>query len=406
MRLLYLQASPVPPPVDPSMDRFVLLSRAGLNSEVLQPIWSREPEQIENLFGPGSWPRYLRANAEYRWFLAWRWTGIRRFLRTLSFYVSEGLRTHREKPIHCVMTYSHMTTALCGVVIKVLTGAKLIVEVATSPDRSSLYNRPHPTLVDRLRHLYSDVCLHVSLWSCDCVHLLYPAQLDSYPMLRRVRRAVFHEFVPVTAVPSHAAGGDPYILLAGAPWYLKGADLLVEAFRRLAPDFPAFSLKILGHFPDGDELRSLVRGIDRIELLAARSYPETLRLIGEAAVFVLPSRCEGMGRVLLEAMASGVPVIGSNVGGIPTLIRDGENGFLFPENDAAALEAALRQLLCDSDLRNRMGARGREMAHADFSETVYVDRFLNMIQLAVNPSSALPSMRGGEATVRPVNGEK
>jgi L-malate glycosyltransferase len=90
-----------------------------------------------------------------------------------------------------------------------------------------------------------------------------------------------------------------------------------------------------------------------------------------------------MGRVLLEAMAAGVPVIGSNVGGIPSLVRDGENGFLFPSGDVNALEARLRQLLSNPALRESMGARGYEMAHGEFSEDVYVDRFVTMIETAV-----------------------
>lgn len=365
------------------MDRFVFLSGHGLEGEVLQPIWAREPQQVEGVFGPGSWPFYRRGNFQYRWLLAWRWTGTTRFLRTLWFYVAEGVRAHREKPIDCVITYSHMTTALCGIVLKVLTGAKLVVEVVTSPERAYLYNRPHPTFADRLRRNYSDVCLHISLWACDCVHLLYPAQLDSYPLLRKVPRAVFHEFVPVSAMPRHEAVGDPYILLVGAPWYLKGADVLAEAFRRLSPDFPLVTLKIMGYFPDRDQILASLAGQERIEIMAAKSYRETLAVISRATVFVLPSRSEGMGRVILEAMGAGVPVIGSNVGGIPTLIQEGDNGFLFPEGDTGALEERLRRLLSDPELQERMGARGREIAHAQFSERLYADHFVKMIEMAV-----------------------
>lgn len=354
MRLLYLETNPAPPSVDQSIDRFFLLS-GKLRGEVLQPVWYREPKQVESTFGTGAWPRYECGRFRYRWLLAWRWTGLRRFLHTLWFYISAARKAHREEPIDCVMAYSHMTTALCGILIKAITGARLVVEVSTSPDRVFLNDRPRPRLVDRLRRLYSDLCLHISLWSCDCVHLLYPAQLDAFPLLRKVPREIFHEFVPVSAVPRHRGGGDPYILLVGAPWYLKGADLLIAAFRRLAPDFPGVRLKILGHFPDRAGLEALAAGMERIEIVPAKHYEEALEFISRASVLVLPSRCEGMGRVLLEAMAAGVPVIGSNVGGIPSLVRDGENGFLFLNGDVDALERRLRQLLSDPDLREKMG---------------------------------------------------
>jgi glycosyltransferase involved in cell wall biosynthesis len=382
MRLLYIQTSPVPPPVDSGVDRFVLLS-GRLEGEVLQPLWYDKSESVESTFGPGSWPLYTRGRFQYRWLLSWRWTGLRRGLNTYWFYISEGLKAHREKPVDCVMTYSHLTPALCGIVIKLLTGAKLVVEIATSPDRTYLYDRPHPTFIDGLRRLYSDLCLHISMWACDCVHLLYAGALDSYPLLRNTRRAVFHEFVPVSAVPRHQCSGDRYILLLGAPWYLKGADLLVEAFRRLAPDFPEVRLKIMGHFTDRSQLDALIDGVERIDMVPAKHYEETLGMISRASMLVLPSRCEGMGRVLLEAMAAGIPVIGSDIGGIPSLIRHGENGFLFPVGDVNALEARLRQLLSDSDLCRKMGKRGYEMAHTEFDERVYVDRFVRMIEKAL-----------------------
>jgi len=95
--------------------------------------------------------------------------------RTLGihwFYISEGLRAHREKPVDCIMTYSNLTPAPCGVILKIFTGAKLVVEIATSPDRTYLNDRPHPTVADRLRRLYSDICLHNGMWACDCAHLL------------------------------------------------------------------------------------------------------------------------------------------------------------------------------------------------------------------------------------------
>src|SRR5581483_3715437 len=120
-------------------------------------------------------------------------------------------------------------------------------------------------------------------------HLLYGSALDAYPLVRNVRKAVFHEFVPVSAVPRHEDVGDPYIILVGAPWYLKGADLLIEAFLQLADDFPCVGLKIMGHFPDVDRLRALTGGHERIEILRAHAYKDTLRIISQASIFVLPS---------------------------------------------------------------------------------------------------------------------
>jgi glycosyltransferase involved in cell wall biosynthesis len=174
----------------------------------------------------------------------------------------------------------------------------------------------------------------------------------------------------------------------GAPWYLKGADLLIAAFRRLSGDSPEVNLKILGYYPDREQLEALTGGSPRIEILKPRLNPEVLEIISKAEIFALPSRCEGTPRVIIEAMAAGVPVIGSNVGGIPMLIRDGESGFVVPAEDVGALESRLRQLLSDNELRRRMGARGYDLAHTEFGEKALADHFTLMVAEVVKGGAA------------------
>lgn len=386
MRILYIHSTLVPPPLDLQTDRFFLLSKT-MEGDVLQPVWFTRPEEIEAVFGPGSFPVYVCGRFRYHWFLASLQPGLLGRLKQFWFYIRKGVQLHREKKFDCVITYSHMTTGLMGAAVKLFTGAKLAIEVMTSPDLVYITERPNPSFRDRLMKVYSDVCLHLSLWSCDCAHLLYPAALASYPLLKRVRTAVFHDFVPVSLVPAHQEDSGRFVLLVGAPWYLKGADRLIEAFHRLAPDFPDVRLQLLGWFPDRAELDSFIGGSPRIEVLKARPNPEALQIISRCEILVQPSRCEGMGRVIVEAMASGIPVVASDVGGIPHILRDGETGFLVPGGDPKGLEARLRQLLLDSDLRHRMGAKGYEIAHAELDERVYVQRFTEMVEAAV---------RGGE----------
>jgi glycosyltransferase involved in cell wall biosynthesis len=142
-------------------------------------------------------------------------------------------------------------------------------------------------------------------------------------------------------------------------------------------------LKLLGWYPDRSQLDPLIGGSKQIEILQARAHPETLQLISRCEILVQPSRCEGMGRVVLEAMGAGIPVIGSDVGGIPHLLRDGESGFVVAGGDSDALEARMRQLLLDGELRKRLGARGYELAHLELNEQVYVERFTEMVEAAV-----------------------
>jgi len=388
MRILYVHSTLVPPPTDLRMDRFSLLS-CRLEGDVLQPIWFETPAEVEAVFGPGSYPVHTVGKFRYHWCLSPPSRGIKHRLETFRFYIRKGLELHRERRIDCIVAYSHMTTGLLGGVLKLLTGARLVIEIATSPDLVYITERARPGLRERIMKLYSDICLHLSMFMADRAHLLYPAQLHSYPLLRNKPSSVFHEFVPVSVIDrdKDSAPDAPYVLLVGAPWFLKGADVLVKAFLALAPGFPGLRLKILGYYPDRAELDALTEGSPQIEILKARPNVEALEIIRRATILVQPSRCEGMGRTLLEAMSAGVPVIGSNVGGIPTLVHDGENGLLVPVGDHRALGVRLRQLLEDEDLRRRMGESGYNRAHGELNEDTYVAEFARMVEAAVHKTN-------------------
>lgn len=380
-RILYIHGTRVPPPTDPSQDRFYLLSR-HLQGDILQPIWFVEGSQVEERFGPGSFPQHSVGNFTYHWLLNPP-KGASGWLRRIRFTLSTALKLHNQHPFDCVVVYSHFLPALCGIAVKWFTGAKLIVEIATSPSLLHLTNRPVPTFKDKLMHRFSNMCLHLAVLAADQTHVLAPNTLDAYPRLRTAPQSVFHDFVPVASIRRTRGKGDPVILMVGAPWYLKGIDLLVKAFMNLQADYPSAKLQLLGHYPELEKFDDTFRGNPRIEVLKGRPHPETLELISQASIFVLPSRCEGMGRVLLEAMGAGVPVVGSRVGGIPHVIRDGETGYLFPSDDAAALEDRLRRLLDDPSLRARMGEAGFQLVQREFSEEAYVAHFTGMVNAAM-----------------------
>jgi len=98
-------------------------------------------------------------------------------------------------------------------------------------------------------------------------------------------------------------------------------------------------------------------------------------LLRGADLFVLPSRREGLPMAILEAMASGVPIVATRVGGVPEIIEDGEDGVLVPPEDPGALAAALGGLLDHPDRRAAMGIAARRKAEREFSLADAVDRY-------------------------------
>ena len=95
-------------------------------------------------------------------------------------------------------------------------------------------------------------------------------------------------------------------------------------------------------------------------------------------VFALSSRLEGLPLVALEAMAAGLPVVATAVGGLPTLIKDGVTGFLVPSDDEMALARKLADLRADRALAREVGERGRAHVRARYSHDVMVSRYLKL----------------------------
>jgi glycosyltransferase involved in cell wall biosynthesis len=116
-------------------------------------------------------------------------------------------------------------------------------------------------------------------------------------------------------------------------------------------------------------------------------------LLSDADVFVLASRSEGLPLSVIEAMAAGLPVVASDVGGLRELVRDAETGVLVPPSDATALASALRPLLADRQLRRRLGVAGRARAKALFDLSGFRRAHLELYRrelAAAGVSSAAP----------------
>jgi glycosyltransferase involved in cell wall biosynthesis len=170
--------------------------------------------------------------------------------------------------------------------------------------------------------------------------------------------------VPIDPLPRLASG--PVVGSLGRLDPQKGYDVLIEALASL-PDTTAV---LVGDGPARDDLEGLARdrGVgDRVLFTGWSSEPR--RYLSGFDVFVLPSRYEGFPLSIIEAMLAGLPVVATDVGSVSECVRNGEAGVLVPPDDHAALVEALARLLGDQVVRARLGARGREVASASFTDT-------------------------------------
>jgi colanic acid/amylovoran biosynthesis glycosyltransferase len=224
-----------------------------------------------------------------------------------------------------------------------------------------------------------------------------------YPLLRRklaregnlflcassfIRQKLLETGFPESRTHTHYIGVDcqsirpradfeekPLILHVARLVEVKGTRYLLRAFATVARKYDRVQLLIIGDGPLRRQLHALAASLglqDRVEFLGALPHLTVLSWMRKAAMLVLPGirtatgREEGLGMVLLEAAATGLPIIGSRVGGIPECMLEGKTGFLVPERDEDALARRMAELLEDPVRRHRMGTAGRALIEDRF----------------------------------------
>lgn len=180
--------------------------------------------------------------------------------------------------------------------------------------------------------------------------VVVPSGID----LDKFRRARSRESQPVHGF-SLPLGG---VVVGSVGWLtpVKGHRYLIEAVTKLLPGFPYLHVMLVGSGDLRDELAAMGQRLglgDRLHLLGHRDDVEAC--LAAMDLFVLPSLNEGMGRALVEAMAAGLPIVATRVGGVPAIVQDQVNGLLVPPGDADALAEALRSLLSRPERMKQLG---------------------------------------------------
>ena len=156
---------------------------------------------------------------------------------------------------------------------------------------------------------------------------------------------------------------DPVALFVGVLERYKAVEVLAEAWRLAAARVPAARLRLVGRGTMREVAEALVRAFPgRVTWTESLTTPQVAVAMDEASALVLPSRSEGLPRIVVEAFCRGRAVVGARAGGIPDVVEDGVNGLLVAPGDAAALADALARVLSDAALAGRLGQGARETA--------------------------------------------
>lgn len=220
---------------------------------------------------------------------------------------------------------------------------------------------------------------------------------------RRIPEVVIPNGIPLPAAPTAsdraqaraALGLGPDDFVVGVVARLsaqKAHHVLFDAIARLAPEHPGLRLVVVGDGERADELAGLAGQLgigERVRFTGVRR--DVARLLPGFDVSCLSSVHEGAPITVIESMAAGVPVVVTDCGALRDMVTNGDEGFLVPVGDSAALADRIARLAADPDLRARQGAAGRARAERDHRIESTVDRFTGLL------TSLVDRRRGGTA---------
>ena len=217
-------------------------------------------------------------------------------------------------------------------------------------------------------------------------------QLEDHPSIHGQPRALIHSVPDLARLRQRAAPMRREIDALGEKTFLWGStgrlrsekafDVLLRAFARVRRERPDCYLVIAG---DGSErarldVQARELGLDDscFQFLGFRQdVPAILKSLDG---YVLPSRSEGLGTAILEALAVGLPVVATNVGGIPDSVRHEETGLLVEQDDTEAIARAMVRMMDEESLRQRLGENARRMVDTEFTEDRLVEKTLDFYQ--------------------------
>jgi len=304
----------------------------------------------------------------------------RLFFLPLSFVFGGYLCVSRK--IDVLVCQTPLTEGIVGVLLKFLLRKELIVEIHGDWLEGPFINKKR-LFAPFLRSIVP----HIGSWTiknADKVRTLTRiAQEELRAKFPRKKYFSFPTFTDIDIfLEEKNTSFKKYICTVAVLSPIKDIETLIEAFGQIRKKFPEFKLVIAGEGPSMENLKSKTEK-ERLEsavIFTGRlSSNEVKEVVKDCYAFVLPSLSEGFGRVFIEAMALGKPVIATRVGGVPEIVKDGENGFLIEPKDVNTLVEKLRYLIENPSAATRMGEEGLKFVRRNFSNEKYIKNYIDMI---------------------------
>ncbi|SMX31740.1 glycosyltransferase [Maliponia aquimaris] len=313
--------------------------------------------------------RYLSALA-----LAWRTApkGLKGRLYNLIYFLEAGVLAAHLADNGVDHLHNHIAKASCTVAM--LAGTLSGLPYSFTIHGPDIFFEPHHWRIDEKTARARFVACISEF--CRSQLMCFAAQ-EHWPRLHIIHCGVDPDAYAASAHDGHE------LLFVGRLAGVKGVPLLLEAVATLRDRFPDMRLTLIGDGPDRAALEAQAQALgitDITAFLGYRSQAEVADQLAHTDLFVLPSFAEGLPVVLMEALAAGVPVITTQIAGVPELVTENGTGRLVPPGDAKALAEAIAAELPFDGTRRDMGAVGRAKVREDFNVHIEAARLSRLFE--------------------------
>jgi colanic acid/amylovoran biosynthesis glycosyltransferase len=325
------------------------------------------------------------APSRYRQALQLTWRsqspGLKALLYQLFYFIEAGVLAQELRSRRIDHLHNHFADSSCTVSMLAATLAG--IRFSFTLHGPYIFFEPYRWKLDlKIRQALFVICIS---HYCRSQAMLF-SSTEEWNKLHIVHCGIdLNRYQPVT----HQAG-QKRLLYIGRLSAAKGVPILLQAIAAITPQHPDIQLTIVGDGPDRQmlDLQATELGIrDRLSFVGYQSQDAVCGYLQACDIFVLPSFAEGLPVVLMEAMATGIPVITTAIAAISELVEDGINGYLVPPGAVKPLAHRLDQLLSDAQLRQTLGQAGRIKVAQAFNLHQEVGTLKQIISLALVESS-------------------